>query len=174
MYLISDVRRAILVNIPLTHNTLPAILDRTRDVDATIRKFVYTEILEKKVFAEENCIGISHPRALTIAQRELIVQNGLGDRDHGVRKAAAAVLGLWVDIATENVAKNEEQEGTKAEPNLVMPKLMALLEMFDLETETIAADALVSVFETQPQIYENVEFGGQSISCLRQLLSFNH
>lgn len=37
------------------------------------------------------------PRVLSIAQREEIVRNGLGDRDAQVRKAAAGMLAGWVD-----------------------------------------------------------------------------
>jgi hypothetical protein len=36
---------------------------------------------------------------LTIAQREEVVRNGLGDREGSVRKAAAGMLGGWVDGA---------------------------------------------------------------------------
>jgi len=36
---------------------------------------------------------------LTIAQREKVVQYGLGDREPSVRKAAATMLGGWVDQA---------------------------------------------------------------------------
>ena len=38
-------------------------------------------------------------RVLTIAQREKVVQYGLGDRESSVRKATAAMLGGWVDQA---------------------------------------------------------------------------
>jgi condensin complex subunit 3 len=42
---------------------------------------------------------------LTIAQRELVVQNGLGDREASVRKAAAGMLGGWLDQTEDDLVE---------------------------------------------------------------------
>ncbi|KAF8546077.1 hypothetical protein OG21DRAFT_1254306 [Imleria badia] len=43
-------------------------------------------------------MGPLHPRVLTIAQRELIIWNGLRDDEPTVRIAAGSVLRTWVDV----------------------------------------------------------------------------
>ncbi|EDR03702.1 chromosome condensation complex protein [Laccaria bicolor S238N-H82] len=129
-----EVRRAALLNLPINEKTLPLILDRTRDTDDTNRKLVYNAVLEANVTQ-----GPTDPRALTIAQRELIVKNGLGDRVPAVRAAAASLIARWVE--TENSG------------------VLALLKLFDLANGGVAADALLSIFTTNETIFDNLVFG---------------
>lgn len=157
----SEVRRAALLNVPPTKQTLPALLARGRDVDITTRKLVYSAVLEPHCVSEDGDaeIGITHPRALTIAQRELVVQNGLGDREGGVRAAAGKLIGTWVDVVRVSMPKTEGEEiaaGTEGD-------VIALLSLFDLAENTVAEDALLSVFVTRPDILDSVEFGGTSL-----------
>lgn len=86
-----EVRRAALYNLPRTPQTLPHILGRTRDIDPIIRRTVYAGSL--------SAAALPDPRVLSIAQREEVVRNGLGDREPAVRKAAAGMLGGWLDHA---------------------------------------------------------------------------
>ena len=65
----ADVRRAVLSCIAASVKTLVPILDRTRDVKDVVRKLAYNVISEK-----------IHIRALTIAQRVRLLQDGLNDR----------------------------------------------------------------------------------------------
>jgi condensin complex subunit 3 len=148
-----DVRRAVLLNIPLNPTTtLAPILARSRDTDTTIRKLVYSAILEPNT-QQGDAIGTTHPRALTIAQREVIVRNGLGDREPSVRAAAGTLVGTWVDVVGDSEGKVEDGE-EKIENGVV-----ALLKMFDLGESTVAEDALLSVFATRVDIFDNIEFG---------------
>jgi condensin complex subunit 3 len=71
--------------------TLPIILARSRDVDPILRRTVYHGSL--------SAASLPDARILTIAQREEVVRNGLGDREPNVRKAAAVMLGGWLDQA---------------------------------------------------------------------------
>lgn len=64
-----DVRRAVLQSIAASTRTVPAILERTRDVKETTRKLAF-QVLSEKV----------HIKALTIAQRVKLLQDGLNDR----------------------------------------------------------------------------------------------
>ena len=64
-----DVRRAVLSCIAASTKTLPAILERTRDTKDIVRKLAYEVIAEK-----------IHIKALTIAQRVRLLQEGLNDR----------------------------------------------------------------------------------------------
>ena len=92
-----EVRRAALYNLPRTPQTLPYILARTRDVDPILRRIVYHGSLSSAALPD--------PRVLSIAQREGVVQNGLGDREASVRKATAGMLGGWLDHAGGSVVE---------------------------------------------------------------------
>lgn len=165
---LSEVRRAVLLNVPINSTTYPHILARTRDTDTILRKFVYSHVLESNVLIEENDIGTTYPRALTIAQRELIIRNGLGDREPTVRKAAASLLGRWVDVLTEKGVKPEGENinhEVKIESGLV-----ALLGMLDLTESAVAADAILSIFVTRVDIFENMEFGSMCLHPFRGIL----
>ncbi|KAG1847661.1 nuclear condensing complex subunit [Suillus subalutaceus] len=147
----ADVRRAALLNIPLSSATLDAVLARTRDTDTIMRKLVYSAILVQHCFVSDgSAMGLVHPRVLTIAQREFIIRNGLGDREPAVRQAAALLLSKWVDVARGDV-KNEESK-------TVEDDVLALLSLFDLTESTVAEDALLSVLDRRRDISDHVEF----------------
>ncbi len=63
------------------------IIARSRDVDPIIRRSVYLKALSPR--------NIPDPRVLSIMQRELVVKNGLGDREPSVRRATGYMLGDW-------------------------------------------------------------------------------
>lgn len=149
----SEVRRAALLNIPLTPITLPSILLRTRDTDTTVRKLVYSSVLEPHC----ESLGVGHPRSLTIAQRELIVKNGLGDREAAVRNAAGGLVGAWVDVVGDAQKVKPEERGSEA----FEKDVVSLLKLFDLAESTVTEDALLSVFKTRIEIFEGLEFGGE-------------
>jgi len=67
----SGVRRAARLNVPLTKTTLDGILSRTCEVDPVTGRLVYAGGLQNK---------LAHPRHLIIAQREMVIKDGLGDR----------------------------------------------------------------------------------------------
>jgi len=148
--LLSDVRLAALLNIPITAQTLVTVLTRTRDVDMTVRRLVYSSVLLTHAILPDNAMpGAAHPRALTIAQREQIVRNGLGDREPAVRAAAGKLLGAWVDAVSV---------GTKKGP--VLEDLLAFLGTFDLCESAVVEDALLSVFVTRVDAFDALEFDG--------------
>lgn len=152
-----------LQNLPLGPQTLPPLLERSRDVDPNIRKLVYTYVLEKYCQPSDfGQVGFTHPRALSIAQREMIVRNGLGDREGSVKIAAAQLLGQWVDVVRSDGSKKEE--GVKKEVGEeTIEDLVAFLKLFDLTEGTVAEDALGSVLNTRVDIYEHLEFPGTSV-----------
>ncbi|KAA1474990.1 ARM repeat-containing protein [Dentipellis sp. KUC8613] len=142
----ADVRRAVLLNMPVSPTTLTALLARTRDIDTTVRKLTYS-VLENNITipGTEDAVGVTHPRALTIAQRELIVRNGLGDREPAVRAAAGKLVSAWVDAIS-------------AHKGSVLEDLIAFLQTFDLAESQLAEDALLSVFVTRPEYFDGLEF----------------
>ena len=147
---------------PLNEQTLPIILDRTRDVDANVRKLVYSTVLEQHCLVqqdpdkaksenEDEVMGPTHPRALTIANRELIVRHGLGDREDSVKAAAAKLLETWLDVVSVRV----EQGQSAAEASII-----AFLELFDLVANSTAEDALTSVFSRRVDLLDGLKFEG--------------
>jgi condensin complex subunit 3 len=153
----SDVRRTVLLAIPINPRTLPRVLERTMDTDVTVRKLLYSAVLERLATEGGNdsprTFGPTHPRILSIAQRELIIRNGLGDRDSQVRAAAASLLATWVDVvdvkAEEKDVKVKEQVPEKTESGI-----LSLLTLFDLGEGTVAEDALLSIFKMGVDIFK--------------------
>ncbi|XP_071521422.1 condensin complex subunit 3 [Panulirus ornatus] len=76
-----DVRRAVLTNTAITFQTLPDILERTRDVRDLVRRQAY-HVISQKV----------HVKSLTIAQRVRLISEGLKDRSDMVRRCVEKTL----------------------------------------------------------------------------------
>ncbi|KAJ6460347.1 nuclear condensing complex subunit [Mycena vitilis] len=178
-----EVRRAALVNIPANATTLPAILKRARDTETTIRKLLYSSVLENATLDSDSA---AHPTSLTVAQRELVARHGLGDREKTVRAAAADLLGHWV-TALEDKTKPEEElasrmtdidiSGTDENRPLSLDEkrqklidtLTNFLKRFDVLLESpvggelqggeLASMVLKSVFDTRSDIFEDLYFG---------------
>jgi condensin complex subunit 3 len=148
-----EVRRTALLNVPLSSATLDAVLSRTRDVDPLTRKIVYTGVLQTR---------LSHPRQLTIAQREQVVKDGLGDREPGVRVAAGKLVASWFDIVLTETDKAEEATW-EGDDGGVMKGLIRFLALFDVvgPGETVAVDAMTSIFVTRPDLPTVFTFPGE-------------
>ncbi|XP_035021313.2 condensin complex subunit 3 isoform X1 [Hippoglossus stenolepis] len=82
----AEVRRAVLSCIAMSPQTLPKILKRTRDIKENVRKLAY-QVLAEKV----------HIKALTIAQRVILLQQGLHDSSEAVREVVCdRLLPAWL------------------------------------------------------------------------------
>ncbi|NXF88118.1 CND3 protein, partial [Eubucco bourcierii] len=89
----SEVRRAVLSCIAPSARTLPQIIGRTMDVKEAVRKLSY-EVLAEKV----------HMRALSIAQRVKLLQQGFNDRSGAVREVVKKkLLQAWLQFTEGNV-----------------------------------------------------------------------
>uniref|UniRef100_A0A8C7J5S2 Non-SMC condensin I complex, subunit G n=1 Tax=Oncorhynchus kisutch TaxID=8019 RepID=A0A8C7J5S2_ONCKI len=111
-----EVRRAVLSCIAPSSLTLPKILKRTRDVKESVRKLAY-QVLSDKV----------HIRALSIAQRVSLLQQGLHDAVVQVR-----LLPAWL--------------------NLLQGDVLELLHKLDVENcSQTALDTLTALFTHTPQ-----------------------
>ncbi|KAF8906012.1 nuclear condensing complex subunit [Gymnopilus junonius] len=155
-----DVRRTAILTIPINTETLPAVLDRMHDTDTTIRTTVYSKVLSTNLNTEEHensdIIGPAHPYILTISQRAHIIQTGLDDRDLSVSSAAAALIASWVDVLTLKSANEEiKVEELKEKPET---NVLSFLNLFDLEDGSIAEKALLSIFNTRPDIFGDIDF----------------
>ncbi|KAF5368894.1 hypothetical protein D9758_002970 [Tetrapyrgos nigripes] len=158
-----EVRQSIVMNLPIDGSfhkaSFSSLLDRARDVHEKTRKFLFDR-LEKNIMIG-GTLGPTHPRKLTITQRELIIKYGLGDRDAGVRAAAASLITAWVNaVADDSFVKKEEVEEEEdateddaegkadKEVSKELHGMLELLKMLDLGEEVIATDALFNVFST--------------------------
>uniref|UniRef100_A0A8C5IAT2 Nuclear condensin complex subunit 3 C-terminal domain-containing protein n=1 Tax=Gouania willdenowi TaxID=441366 RepID=A0A8C5IAT2_GOUWI len=89
----AEVRRAVLSCIAMSPLTLPKVLKRTRDIKENVRKLAY-QVLADKV----------HIKALTIAQRVALLQQGLRDTSESVREVVCNKLLLgWLNRVDGNV-----------------------------------------------------------------------
>ncbi|KAK2115541.1 hypothetical protein P7K49_006167 [Saguinus oedipus] len=89
----SEVRRAVLSCIAPSAKTLPKIVGRTKDVKEAVRKLAY-QVLAEKV----------HMRALSIAQRVMLLQQGLNDRSDAVKQAMQKhLLQGWLRYSEGNI-----------------------------------------------------------------------
>ncbi len=161
MIINSEVRRAAILHIPLTAITLGPLLRRTRDIDALTRKLVYTSVVGTK---------LKHPRQLSIADRELIVKDGLGDREPGVRVAAGKLVVAWFDVVLSEAGKdneesNEGEDEWQGDDSGVMKGLAKFLSLFDVvgPGEEVAVNAVLSIFTTRRELLEVFVFAGTLI-----------
>ncbi len=158
-------RKAVLINIPIEQDTLPAILDRTRDTDTNMRKAVYDSVLGKHVLQghDEKLIGPTHPRALSIKQRELVVKNGLGDRESAVRAVAANLLATWVDVSDLD-ADDFDRSSRGGLKEQFESRILSFLNLFDLNEGEVATNALSRIFQAKADIIDNIEFDGRDVT----------
>jgi len=130
----SEVRKAVALNIPPTDLTIGALVSRTRDVDDAVRRVIYHHCLPQ----------IPLPRYFSIAQREQILRNGLGDRDETVKASTAKLIGQWVD--------------------LFGGELLEFLDTFELVSGTeVAEDALKALFKHRPDVLDSIKFEGAQV-----------
>lgn len=125
----ADVRRAILFNLKVTKKTLPYLLERARDTNATTRKSVYGRTMK----------NIGDFRMLRIGMREKLLQWGLKDRDTSVEQAATKMLVTqWLETCDGSVQE--------------------LLQRLDVLNSTVAETAVELIFEQKPQMVSNLSF----------------
>ncbi|XP_069488007.1 condensin complex subunit 3 isoform X2 [Ambystoma mexicanum] len=116
-----EVRRAVLSCIAPSAKTLSKIVSRTMDVKEVVRKLAY-QVLAEKV----------HMRALSIAQRVKLLQQGLNDRSDAVKEVMQKkLLQAWLRLTEGDV--------------------LELLHRLDVENcPEVAVSALNSMFALSP------------------------
>ncbi|KAL4882214.1 nuclear condensing complex subunit [Aspergillus karnatakaensis] len=146
----AEVRRSLLLNLPLVPATLPYLLERARDLDAPTRRALYSRLLPT----------LGDFRHLSLSMREKLLRWGLRDRDESVRKATGKLFyDRWVeDCAGTN--SDPEKVGQRSPPNI--NALLELLERVDVVNSGmesgIAHEAMRSFWEGRPDYREAVLF----------------
>ncbi|KAI1372965.1 condensin subunit Cnd3 [Hypoxylon crocopeplum] len=169
----ADVRRSLLVNLPILPNTLPYLLERARDQDPGTRRAVYSRLLP----------ALGDFRHLSLSMREKLLRWGLRDRDDNVRKAAGRLFReRWIeDCAGINQPEDGENPAAPAPPS--MDGLLELLERIDIVNSGVengvALEAMKGFWEGRPDYRDAVAFddsfwetlSAESVFIAR---SFNH
>ncbi|PSK42692.1 Condensin complex subunit 3 [Elsinoe australis] len=152
----AEVRRSLLLNLPLVPKTLPYLLERARDQDAATRRALFARLLP----------ALGDFRHLSLTHREKLLRWGLRDRDEAVRKATAKLFReRWIeDCAKLPGAGGEEEDGNKGEKEAAMPCLDALLELLERIDVTnsaangVALEAMSEFWAGRPDYVSFVTF----------------
>ncbi|PYI00626.1 hypothetical protein BO78DRAFT_401960 [Aspergillus sclerotiicarbonarius CBS 121057] len=148
----ADVRKTLLINLPLVPGTLKYLLERARDLDAATRRALYSRLLP----------SLGDFRHLSLSMREKLLRWGLRDRDESVRKATGKLFfDRWVeDCAGTNNDPEAGPVGQRSPPNI--SALLELLERVDVVNSGvesgIAHEAMRSFWEGRPDYREAVVF----------------
>ncbi|KPM37591.1 Condensin complex subunit 3 [Neonectria ditissima] len=150
----ADVRRSLLVNLPILPNTLPFLLERARDQDSATRRAVYSRLLP----------ALGDFRHLSLSMREKLLRWGLRDRDENVRKAAGRLFReRWIEDCAGVPPPEEGQQAEPSPPNF--EGLQELLERIDVVNSGVengvALEAMKGFWEGRPDYREAAEFDDQ-------------
>ena len=151
----AEVRRSLLLNLPLTPATLPYLLERARDLDPATRRALYSRLLP----------ALGDFRHLSLSMREKLLRWGLRDRDENVRKASARLFReRWIEDCAGN-GVNEQANTTKETSKPSADALLELLERIDVVNSAgeagIAAEAMKQFWSGRPDYIEDMTFDDQ-------------
>jgi condensin complex subunit 3 len=155
----ADVRRSLLVNLPILPNTLPFLLERARDQDPATRRALYSRLLP----------ALGDFRHLSLSMREKILRWGLRDRDETVRKAAGKLFReRWIEDCAGTAEADEADDAADGEATNKEPKgpsfdgLLELLERIDVVNSGVengvALEAMKGFWEGRPDYRDAVTF----------------
>ena len=148
----ADVRRSLLLNLPLTPATLPYLLERARDLDEATRRALYSRLLP----------ALGDFRHLSLSMREKLLRWGLRDRDENVRKATARLFReRWIeDCAGPKTVTEGGAVGEASRPSV--DALLELLERIDVVNSGVeggvALEALKEFWEGRPDYRDAIGF----------------
>lgn len=146
----ADVRRSLLLNLPLTPGTLPFLLERARDVDPATRRALYSRLLP----------ALGDFRHLSLSMREKLLRWGLRDRDDNVRKATAILFhDHWLqDCLGQQLARGNGATEEAAEPSI--NGVLELLERIDVLNSGIeggiASEAMRKFWDGRPDYQDKI------------------
>ena len=146
----AEVRRSLLLNLPLTPGTLPYLLERARDLDAATRRALYSRLLP----------ALGDFRHLSLSMREKLLRWGLRDRDENVRNSAARLFReRWIEDCASPQSLGENEQPLGASPPSV-EGLLELLERIDIVNSGVeggvAGEAMQGFWDGRPDYQEEV------------------
>jgi condensin complex subunit 3 len=152
----ADVRRSLLVNLPILPKTLPFLLERARDQDPGTRRALYSRLLP----------SLGDFRHLSLSMREKLLRWGLRDRDETVRKAAGKLFReRWIEDCAGTAEPEEPAEGEAQSTEPKPPSfdgLLELLERIDVVNSGVengvALEAMKGFWEGRPDYRDAITF----------------
>lgn len=156
----ADVRRALLLNMPIDAKTTTYLLERARDKDASVRRALFIKLMPK----------MGDFRHLSLTLREKILRWGLRDKDEKVRKATVKMFStLWIEQVAKSLYQgnedNVEAQPRKKQVGFYEPNMTALEELIErLDTMDIGSEggigteAMVEFWEYRPDYFDVVSF----------------
>lgn len=148
----ADVRRSLLLNLPLTPSTLPYLLERARDLDPATRRALYSRLLP----------ALGDFRHLSLSMREKLLRWGLRDRDETVRKATASLFReRWIEDCAG--PRNSSEDFTPGAPGPAnIEALLELLERVDVVNSAVedgvALEAMKEFWGGRPDYRDEISF----------------
>ncbi|KAL8999044.1 MAG: hypothetical protein Q9169_002042 [Polycauliona sp. 2 TL-2023] len=148
----AEVRRALLLNLPLAPRTLPFLLERARDIDAATRRALYSRLLP----------ALGDFRHLSLSMREKLLRWGLRDRDENVRKATGKLFReRWIEDCVGSTKPAEDGTTQQAAPPS-LDGLLELLERIDVVNSAakngIATEAMRDFWLGRPDYRDAISF----------------
>lgn len=148
----AEVRRSLLLNLPLTPTTLPFLLERARDLDPATRRALYSRLLP----------ALGDFRHLSLSMREKLLRWGLRDRDENVRKATAKLFReRWIEDCAGTRAVTEDSAPTEVSAPSI-EALLELLERIDVINSGVesgvALEALKEFWSGRPDYRDSIRF----------------
>lgn len=148
----AEVRRALLLNLPLAPKTLPFLLERARDVDSVTRRALYSRLLP----------ALGDFRHLSLSMREKLLRWGLRDRDENVRKETGKLFReRWIEDCVGSTGVAEDGTTQQAVPPS-LDGLLELLERIDVVNSAasngIATEAMRDFWSGRPDYRDAISF----------------
>lgn len=149
----ADIRRSLLLNLPLTPRTLPYLLERARDSDPATRRALYSRLLP----------ALGDFRHLSLSMREKLLRWGLRDRDENVRKATAKLFReRWIEDCAGPQATGEDDAIKQGYAPPSVEGLLELLERIDVLNsgveDGIALEAMREFWSGRPDYHDEISF----------------
>ena len=135
------------ISMELNVSTLPILLSRTRDTDGAVRKMAFRLLLRVPV------------RGLSVAQRSLLVKNGLGDREASVRAESSKLIYQWAVSCSDYGAQSEGNSSKRNAAQMMGAKidLDEFLDLFDLWDGEVAEEALKALVYKRPNVLDGLD-----------------
>lgn len=147
-----EVRRSLLLNLPLTPTTLPFLLERARDLDPATRRALYSRLLP----------ALGDFRHLSLSMREKLLRWGLRDRDENVRKATARLFReRWIEdcVGTSTATESSGSTGVSAPSIEALLELLERIDVINSGVESgIALEALKEFWRGRPDYQDAISF----------------
>ncbi|SZE99917.1 unnamed protein product [Blumeria hordei] len=158
----AEVRKTLLIELPILPSTLPNLLERARDQDPAIRRALYSKLLPT----------LGDFRHLSLSMREKLLRWGLRDRDDNVVKATHKIFcERWIEdcaasaeseAADDGGGRNVARNGILRPPNL--DALLELLERIDVVNSGIsggiALEAMRGFWDSRADYRDQICFEG--------------